>query len=86
MAPRGRGGVTYKRAPGADPVRGYTYTDGKEETMPRTILLHVNVALPDDSREDVADCEDALRGAIEVAADGGNLPEGEWVIAMAEEI
>lgn len=43
--------------------------------MPRTILIHLNVTLPDKGREDVGPDEiaDAVLSAIEVASDDARL-------------
>lgn len=65
------------------------YTESDEPPAPRTVLVHVNVELPETAPATAADVENEIRAALEVAAEGGNAPalEGSaWCIPLAEEV
>ena len=43
--------------------------------MPRTILVHLNVRLPDDARADSAEIAEQVEGALEVGTDEKQTPD-----------
>lgn len=54
--------------------------------MPREILLHLNVSVPDGDDRPVDEIEHAVTGALEVGSDDESLEGLEIVVVLAEEI
>ena len=57
--------------------------------MTRTVLVHLNIELPDTAPATADDVADEVRGALEVAAEGDHVPAltaSVWDVALAEEI
>ena len=52
--------------------------------MPRTVLMHLNVEVPDDDGRSVPELIDALEGAIEVGSDHPGLNDLVIEVVMAE--
>lgn len=57
--------------------------------MPRTVLVHLNVELPDDDGATVTDLCEEITAALNIATEGEHAPilnVADWSIPLAEEV
>lgn len=54
--------------------------------MPREILVHLNVEVPDSDTRDPRDIADAITGALEVGSDDDSVRNLTIVAPLAEEV
>jgi len=54
--------------------------------MPREILIHMNVEVPEDDKRSAEEISQAIQGALEVGSDNEILEGISWQIPLAEDI
>ena len=54
--------------------------------MPREILIHLNVEVPESDTRSAEEISDAISGALEVGSDNEILEGISWQIPLAEDI
>lgn len=54
--------------------------------MPRTVLVHLNIEVPEADARDADAIADAVMGAIEVGSDEDSVRDLTVVVALADEV
>lgn len=54
--------------------------------MPRTVLVHLNVGVPDDDTRTAGEIAEALLGALEVGSDDDSVRDLDVTAPLAEQI